>query len=160
MIAVSDTIKRTNKRTAQFSPKSVMCNQEWLQIIFPGWMNGWNMIIAPPNGSNINNRLNESIYDNLAIFNMTNNNISSIIGMKSSFETTQTTIIKIVDINFIRPSRLCIGLSCDAKSSNLIICVMSAINIPTIILKIHIILLFAYAYFNYFQLILKKSGRN
>ena len=35
----------------------------------------------------------------------------------------------IVEINFTLPSKLCIGLSFDAKSSNLIICVISAILI-------------------------------
>lgn len=67
--------------------------------------------MAPPKGSNINNLLNESIYDNLASFNMINSNISNIIGIKSSFDTTHTTIIKIVEINFTLPSKLCIGLS-------------------------------------------------
>ena len=64
------------------------------------------MITAPPNGSSISNLLIESIYDNLAIFKIINNIISSIIGMKSSCEMTQTSIIKIVEINLIRPSKL------------------------------------------------------
>ena len=61
---------------------------------------------APPKGSNINNRLNESTYDKSAIFKITNNITSNIIGIKSSCDMTQTTMIKIVDINLIRPSKL------------------------------------------------------
>ena len=47
------------------------------------------------------------------------NIISNIIGMNSSFDTTHTTIMNRVEINFILPSKLCIGLSLEAKSSNL-----------------------------------------
>ena len=43
--------------------------------------------------------------------------------------STGDTIINIVEISFILPSRLWIGLSFDAKSSNLIICVISTITI-------------------------------
>ena len=86
-------------------------------------------MIAPPKGSNISNRLKESTYDRFAIFKIINRTISNIIGMKSSCEITQTIIMKIVEINLIRPSRLWMGLSFDAKSSNLIICVMSAMVI-------------------------------
>ena len=82
-------------------------------------------MIAPPKGSNISNRLKESTYDRFAIFKIINRNISNIIGMKSSCEITQTIIMKIVEINLIRPSKLWMGLS----SSNLIICVMSAMII-------------------------------
>ena len=92
-------------------------------------MNGWKIMIAPPNGSNINSRLNESIYDKFAIFNIVNKIISNIIGINNSFETTQTSIMNIVEINLILPSKLCIGLFLEAKSSNRIICVMSAISI-------------------------------
>ena len=95
--------------------------------MFPGWINGWNIMIAPPNGSNINNLLAESQQDKLASLSTISKNISSTIGIKSSFETTQTRIIKMVEINLILPSKLCIGLFFDAKSSNLIICVMSTI---------------------------------
>ena len=92
-------------------------------------MNGWNMMIAPPKGSNINSLFAESMYDRSAIFKIINNSISSIMGMKISFETTQTRIMNMVEINFIRPSRLWMGLFFDAKSSNLIICVMSTMVI-------------------------------
>ena len=63
----------------------------------------------------------------MASLSTINRNISSTIGMKSSFETTQTRIIKTVEISLILPSKLCIGLFFDARSSNLIICVMSTI---------------------------------
>ena len=86
-------------------------------------------MIAPPNGSNISNRLKESTYDRFAIFRIINRTISNIMGIKSSCEITQTIIMKIVEINLILPSRLWIGLSCDAKSSNLIICVISTMVI-------------------------------
>ena len=84
---------------------------------------------APPKGSNIINRLKESTYDRFAIFKIISSIISNIIGIKSSCEITQTIIIKIVEISLMRPSRLWMGLSFDANSSNRIICVMSAMAI-------------------------------
>ena len=62
MIAVRHTIKRIRSKKHQFRPTSLTVNQEYLQIMFPGWMNGWNIIITPPNGSSISNLLKESIY--------------------------------------------------------------------------------------------------
>ena len=87
------------------------------------------MMIAPPKGSSINNLLKESLYDRLAILRMTNRNISKMIGMNISFEITQVNMMNIVEINLILPSKSCIVLFCDDNSSNLIICVMSAIFI-------------------------------
>ncbi len=121
-------------------------------------MNGWNIMIAPPKGSNISSRLKESAYDKFEILKIINSIISSIIGIKSSCETTHTRIIKTVEINLIRPSRLWMGLSFDANSSNLIICVMSAMVIPIIILKISNILLFCHFNLIVCQLILKKGN--
>ena len=58
-------------------------------------------MIAPPKGSNINKRLNESTYDNFAIFNIINSIISKTMGMKSSFDTTHTIMISKVENNLM-----------------------------------------------------------
>ena len=118
--------------------------------MFPGWINGWNIMTAPPKGSSINNLLKESKYDNFAIFRIMSNIISNIMGIKSSCEITQTTIIKTVEINLILPSKLCMGLSFDAKSSKRIICVIS-----TIVIYYNIELII----FLYFSMIIKKSKK-
>ncbi len=109
---VKHTIKRDSNITAQFSPVSVIFIQliPLAHIIFPECMNGWNIIIAPPNGNSSANLENEDLNDSVAKYNMINRNISSIICVKSWSDITANIIIAMKNINLILPSKSCIIL--------------------------------------------------
>ena len=84
-IEVKHTISLVKSIAAQFSPVSVMLIQliPLAHIIFPVCMNGWNIIIAPPNGNNRVSLANDDLKDNVAIYKTKSKNISSIIWTNS-----------------------------------------------------------------------------